>query len=172
MSSKLRLFRSDPVTLIHTTSSASTLSLAKKNTTISFLWGTWADEYLMVFVGLPHQYIISFPSLTLCGRMTHMKYFQKWARVCCNRLLVNFTRIILGYLTATGAVIRLTQCQWSNLEEYVCIIHINLHDKVMDMIEWGWDMGCILFLWVQCFYKNLHDILSYGKYRCLLPNLK
>ena len=70
------LFYSDLNVLIHIPLSASALSLAK-NATIAFLWGTWAafaDEYFMVFIELQHQYIILFPSLTLCGLVTHKEH--------------------------------------------------------------------------------------------------
>ena len=36
----------------------------------------------------------------------------------CGSALVDFTHILQDYLTSTGAVERLPQCQWSNPEEY------------------------------------------------------
>ena len=37
---------------------------------------------------------------------------------CWNLVLVDFTHILQGYITGTGAIIWLPQCQWSNPDAY------------------------------------------------------
>ena len=67
---------------------------------------------------------------------THTRYCTAWCRVypknnahnlclCCILVLGNFTHILQGYFTGTGAITWLPQCQWSNPEKYGKIHHQN-----------------------------------------------
>ena len=40
-------------------------------------------------------------------------------------VLINFTHILQGYITGTGAIIWLPQCQWCNPEKYGLMHHMN-----------------------------------------------
>ena len=51
----------------------------------------------------------------------HPKNYVTWFMMCCFcfvSVLSDFTHILQGYFTGTGAIKWLPQCQWSNPEEY------------------------------------------------------
>ena len=41
-----------------------------------------------------------------------------WFMLCCGVLQGDFTHILQGYFTGTGAILWLPQCQWSDPEKY------------------------------------------------------
>ena len=53
-----------------------------------------------------------------------------FATLWCGLVPVDFTHILQGYFTSTGAIIWLPQWQWSNSEEYRFMNHIHLINSV------------------------------------------
>ena len=52
-----------------------------------------------------------------------------FAVFCCVLILIDFTHILQGYFTGTGAIVWLPQCQWSNPEGYDLMDHMNSQPK-------------------------------------------
>ena len=88
------------------------------------LFYTWSpDEWLRWLIGCRHSspcngHLVCFYSYKFVIFCRYLQYIARklcrWFVFCCGVLLVDFTHILQGYFTGTGAIMYLPQCQWSN----------------------------------------------------------